>query len=86
MASAYDILGAVLGVLGTIGTIQLIYSLVHFNLPSQRLKDLDDTLNGTIHFLYTAIEDGLLPDVVFVQTTQRRLSLYTAFICSFNRV
>ncbi|CAL1712390.1 unnamed protein product [Somion occarium] len=76
MASAYDILGAVLGVLGTIGTIQLIYSLVHFNLPSQRLKDLDDTLNGTIHFLYTAIEDGLLPDVVFVQTTQRRLSLY----------
>lgn len=75
MPSPYDILGTVLGILGILGVGQLVYCLLYGHLPSQRLKELDETLTNTIHFLYIVVEDGFLPDTVFVESTQRRLSV-----------
>lgn len=69
----YDILGLIFGALGTIGVVQLAYTIVCYNLPQEKLKSLDEVLDATRLLFDSVVEEGLLPDKRFVQKAAHRL-------------
>ncbi|PSS05540.1 hypothetical protein PHLCEN_2v3742 [Hermanssonia centrifuga] len=71
--SAYDVAGTIFGVLGTVGIFQMLYNFVNSNLPSERLKELIDTLNDTNALFDSVIEEGILFEKSFVTRTEKRL-------------
>lgn len=73
MSLAYDIVGVVLGVLGVFGVFQTLWSFVHYNLPAQRLKILDEILSDTAGLFQSVVEEGLVPDLRFAEATERKL-------------
>ncbi|CAL1712369.1 unnamed protein product [Somion occarium] len=72
----YDILGLIFGALGTIGVVQLAYTIVCYNLPQEKLKSLDEVLDATRLLFDSVVEEGLLPDKRFVQKAAHRLQHY----------
>ncbi|KAI0077230.1 hypothetical protein K474DRAFT_1771955 [Panus rudis PR-1116 ss-1] len=74
MGRALDIFGVVCGALGSIGLFQVIASFIYYNLPSQKLKQLDDTLAETYIQLRCSVEDRLIPDIKFLQESETMLA------------
>ena len=81
MGSAYDIANLILAVIGTIGVVQLFYSLVWTRLPAQRLKILDALMKETAGMLREGAEERVLPDVEFVRNTEASLLRSVSVFC-----
>jgi hypothetical protein len=71
--SGYNIVGVVLGVLGALTSADLVRSLVHRNLPTQRLKELDEILDKTVLMYQLAVEEQLLSDSQLIQDIRKDL-------------
>lgn len=78
MTTGYDIWGVVAGVLGIIGLIPLLYGIVNSQLPSTKLKLLDEILTETSSLFRAVCEEGLLKDREYVAQTEETLSSYVS--------
>lgn len=59
MAFGFDIFGVVTGALGLFGLVPLLYVMLYSQLPSRKLKQLDEALEETASLWRSAIEEGL---------------------------
>ncbi|OBZ71350.1 hypothetical protein A0H81_08840 [Grifola frondosa] len=75
MTLSFDIFGAVTGAMGLIGIIPLFYSLIISQLPSRKLKVLDETLLETDNLWHSVIEEALFVESHFVQEVTGKLDL-----------
>lgn len=73
MAVPYDLIGLISGLLGTIGLVPLLWTLIHYQLPEYKLRQLDKALEETTTLLDSVIRDGLVPSASFVYLMQNRL-------------
>ncbi len=62
MASGWDIVSLILGILGSLVVFQLGWAFLYDQLPDQKLKMLQDTLADTYDLFESVTEDGLLPE------------------------
>ncbi|KAI0077835.1 hypothetical protein K474DRAFT_1707016 [Panus rudis PR-1116 ss-1] len=78
MASSlvFDILGIILGLVGAIGLFPIVQSFIRCRLPTQKFKELDDTLTETYSLLHSVEEEGLLPNPAWAEEVKRRLAGY----------
>lgn len=65
---AFDILGLVFGVLGLLGVIQLIWAIVHYQLPTTKFTKLKKILEDTEATVLGSIEQGLVRNPQEVRT------------------
>ncbi|GBE86771.1 hypothetical protein SCP_1000130 [Sparassis crispa] len=75
MASAFDILGLIFGVLGFLSSIPVFYAIVSSQLPSQKLKELDEVLVETEHIWRNTVREGLFAGKPFEEKTNLVLSM-----------
>ena len=62
MQHVFDILGVVFGVLGLVGVVQIIYSVIHAQLPGQQFCELDEVMKETETLFMSSLEKGLIKD------------------------
>ncbi|OBZ71719.1 hypothetical protein A0H81_08846 [Grifola frondosa] len=75
MTLRFDIFGAVTGAMGLVGMIPLFYTLIVSQLPSHKLKVLDETLLETDNLWHSVVEEALFVESQFVQEVTGRLDL-----------
>ncbi|GBE78925.1 hypothetical protein SCP_0201220 [Sparassis crispa] len=75
MASAFDILGLVFGILGFLSSVPVFYAIILSQLPSQKLKELDEVLLETETMWRRSLREGLFAGKPFERKTS--LSLYS---------
>ncbi|THH16195.1 hypothetical protein EUX98_g9343 [Antrodiella citrinella] len=75
----YDLLGLILGVIGVVGIIPLIWTVISYQLPRYRLQQLDTTLQETTSLLEAAIQDGMVSNAKFVHEVQNGLRIHHGF-------
>ncbi|TFY75728.1 hypothetical protein EWM64_g8286 [Hericium alpestre] len=68
----YDLIGVVTSV---ISILEIFCSLIQANLPSVKLRELDEMLNAVDEQLKAAAEDGLLVEAEFVCQTSEALTM-----------
>ena len=73
MATGYDIVGVVMGVLGAIAIPQLIYTWLLWSFPTRKLKDLDEVMADVNHLFYEVVEQGLLTNPDFVNDAESHI-------------
>ncbi len=71
--SGYDIANVFLGGLGVLAVFQTLLTVIHYNLPTQKFKELDEVLEDTKALFQSVVEEGLLTDPAFVRETEQRL-------------
>lgn len=69
----YDVLGLIFGVIGVVGLVPLVWTMVQYQLPQTRLKLLDATIEETTVLLEAAVRDGFVPSFVFVIESRHSL-------------
>ncbi|KAL6303406.1 hypothetical protein BKA93DRAFT_788346 [Sparassis latifolia] len=74
MATAFDILGLVFGIVGFLGSIPVFLAIVLSQLPSQKLKELDEVLVETEAMWRSILEAGLFAGKPFKEKTTQKLS------------
>ncbi|CCM03475.1 uncharacterized protein FIBRA_05608 [Fibroporia radiculosa] len=72
--AAYNIWGAVTGAAGLAATLPMVFTAIHNQLPSAKMKVLDEILSETRSLLTSVAEEGLFSDVTFVASIEHRLS------------
>lgn len=70
---AFNIVGVILGAMGLVGVFQMGWSMIEYALPPQRFKALDEILEDTADLFQSVIEEGLIPDLSFIQRTENVL-------------
>lgn len=74
MSFSYDIFGAIVGALGLLGLLPLLCAIIHSQLPSQRLKVLQETYRQTQELFSDVCSKGLLCDPIIVNEIQHDLT------------
>lgn len=82
MATGYDIWGVIAGVLGIVSLFPLLYGVLKSQLPSSKLKILDETLSETSSLFREVCEEGLLKNRDYINQTEYSLTLYVATLVS----
>lgn len=72
--AGYDVWGIVAGVLGTLGLIPILTSIVNDQMPSAKLMVLEETLLDTDSLLQSVSEEGLFTNNNFISETEHRLA------------
>lgn len=67
----YNLLGLILGVIGVVGIIPLIWALICYQLPAYKLKQLDAALQETATFFQSVAQEGLIPELEYVEMRNR---------------
>ncbi|KAI0077825.1 hypothetical protein K474DRAFT_1661244 [Panus rudis PR-1116 ss-1] len=68
-----DIVSLVIGVIGLITIVPLVYKLISSNFPSRRYEKLRKDYYETVDFFEQVTEEGLLPDQTFVAIIRMQL-------------
>lgn len=71
--SGYSVSGVVLGGLGVIGVFQALYKVLHYNLPAQQFRQVDEILTDTTTLFQTVVEEGLVTDAQWVLAVEQQL-------------
>ncbi|KAI0941484.1 hypothetical protein AcW1_003362 [Taiwanofungus camphoratus] len=74
--AGYDVWGIVAGVLGTLGLIPILTSIVNDQMPSAKLMVLEETLLDTDSLLQSVSEEGLFTNNNFISETEHRLAYF----------
>lgn len=74
MSLALNVVELILGVVGTIGVVTFMQSMVRWALPEQRLKILEETLVSARELLEESLEDGLPFPNDWLEATERDFS------------
>ncbi|KAI0919182.1 hypothetical protein AcW1_003365 [Taiwanofungus camphoratus] len=71
--TGYDVWGTVAGILGTLGLIPILSSIINDQLPSTKLRILDETFFDTECLLRSVSEEGLFLNSNFIAEKEGRL-------------
>lgn len=74
--TGYDVWGTVAGILGTLGLIPILSSIINDQLPSTKLRILDETFFDTECLLRSVSEEGLFLNSNFIAEKEGRLLGY----------
>ncbi|THH20214.1 hypothetical protein EUX98_g8620 [Antrodiella citrinella] len=71
----YDLLGLIMGILGVVGLLPLLWAPVRYQLPQHKIKQLDALLEESSTLLESAVEKGFVPHAEFIIETRNLLHI-----------